>query len=65
MKAVFEIPVNQLVTFEIPEEIPPPEVTHIHNCCPFGWGTIFELKLSRFDEAGALYDIVSSRSEKP
>lgn len=65
---------NQVVGFDVQWTAradgsagPPREVWYKHSCCPFGWGTIYQLQLQRFDEGRqvAVYAVLNSRSEKP
>jgi len=60
-------PTVPVISFTVPGEKPPNFLTHTHHCCPFGWGVIYELRLIRIDTARnvAMYEVVSSRSEKP
>lgn len=74
--AEFTIAANDVVRFHVEPDaaaVPPLRLTYRHSCCPFGWGTIFQLRLQRIYRAKigdpttdvAVYEIVSSRSEKP
>ena len=64
MNAQFTVNYHEVVRFDVQED-PPLRTSHIHNCCPFGWGTIYELQFDRQVDEIAIYRIVSQRSEKP
>jgi hypothetical protein len=68
MKAKFEIAANNTIDFDAPRHWDSGIAQHLtyrYSCCPFGWGTIYELEFDRQVGDVAIYKVVSSRSEKP